>query len=80
MRVVGMELRGAVSKGANALGLSDDVKSACECVEFSWKQASQRNIYSGGQSSETLLFHGYVMDSSVFCDYIELKLKELQRK
>ncbi|KAK6016741.1 dynein heavy chain, partial [Ostertagia ostertagi] len=38
VRLTGMELRGAESTGGNALRLSDEVKTACDCVEFSWKQ------------------------------------------
>lgn len=43
VRLTGLELRGAETTGenaGNALRLSDEVKTACDCVEFSWKQES----------------------------------------
>ncbi|VDM67656.1 unnamed protein product [Strongylus vulgaris] len=42
--LAGMELRGAESSGGNALRLSDEVKTSCDCVEFSWKQESPEGV------------------------------------
>ncbi|PIO76653.1 putative ATP synthase F1, delta subunit [Teladorsagia circumcincta] len=44
VRLTGMELRGAESTGGNALRLSDEVKTACDCVEFSWKQEPANGV------------------------------------
>ncbi|KAK6731031.1 hypothetical protein RB195_007476 [Necator americanus] len=44
VRLTGMELRGAETVGGNALRLSDEVKTACDCVEFSWKQESPDGV------------------------------------
>uniref|UniRef100_A0A0K0DPP3 Dynein_C domain-containing protein n=1 Tax=Angiostrongylus cantonensis TaxID=6313 RepID=A0A0K0DPP3_ANGCA len=44
VRLTGMELRGAETSGGNALRLSDEVKTTCECVEFSWKQECPEGV------------------------------------